>query len=162
MGVPLSVLQMRNPRLREAEEPTSSHTDNESKTWMTKCVILSYLLNLCLVPRAAKRMTHRPGELFMAYGWGCRFDWVLGSGWMEPDAIRGLGRMAEWKIDVGGDHSQGLCEGCTYVLPWDTCLRGWEVLSVSFTLLMRLGPWRAMATLGMGTIFSPAAEEPNG
>lgn len=103
MGVPLSVLQRRNPRLREAEELTSSHTDNESKTWMTKCEILSYLLNLCLVPRAAKRVTHRPGELCMTYGLGCRFDGVLGSGWIEPDAIWGLGRMAEWKIDVGGD-----------------------------------------------------------
>lgn len=159
MGVPFSVLQMRNPRLREAEELTSSHTDNESKTWTTKCEILSYLLNLCLVPRAAERVIHRPGELCMTYGLVCRFDWVLGSGWIEPDAIWGLGRVAEWKIDVSGDHSQGLCEGCTYVLPRDTCLRGWEVLSPTSTLLMRLGLWRAVATLGMGTIFSPAGTE---
>lgn len=163
MGAPLPVLQIRNPRLREAEGVTLSNTDNNSKTWTTNMwSFLTYWTSPLY--SELRREVPQDGILCMGFqpGWGCRWDWGLGSGCMEPDAIWGLGRTAEWKADVGGDHSQGLCEGCTCVLPWDTCLRGWQVLSPALTLLTRLGPCRAVATLGMGAIFSFATEEPNG
>lgn len=93
--------------------------------------------------RAILRMQFQPGL-------GCRGQ---GNGLVELSAIRGMGRMAEWKTHLGIDHYQGLCGGCVYALPRGTCLRGWEVSSPALTLCTRLSTCRAVTAMGMGSSF---------
>lgn len=63
--------------------------------------------------RGMLRMQFQPGL-------GCRGQ---GNGLLELSAIRGMGRIVEWKTYLGIDPSQGLCGDGAYALPRGTCLR---------------------------------------